>query len=83
MATSAKTAVFKFQDGETYSLTLSPFNPNNTNSFKANVKQFNANIGSNAYSDTFVSEAGAPVIGIESAKIVTTEKTYFYQRGAE
>ena len=83
MATASKTAVFKFQDGSDYSLTLSPFNPANTTDFKAKCKAFNANISSNAYSDTFVSDAGAPVTGIESAKIVTTEKTYFYQRGAE
>lgn len=83
MATAAKTAVFKFSDGSDYSLTLSPFDVSNTTDFKAQCKAFNANIGSQAYSDTFVSEAGAPVTGIESAKIVTTEKTYFYQRGAE
>lgn len=81
MATSAQTAVFEFSDREEYSLTLSPFNPANTLNFKANCKAFNNTISSAAFSDTFVSTAGAPVVSIASAQIVTTENTIFYERG--
>lgn len=80
-ATSAQTAVFKFDDGENYSLTLSPFDPDNTTNFKTACKAFNSTISSSAVSDTFVSSSGNPVTEIESAKIVTSETTYFYKRG--
>lgn len=81
MSTSAKTAVFSFSDGETYSVTFSPFAPADTVNFKAQCKNFNANVA-DTISDTFITEAGGTLNGIKSAKIVTTEDTYFYERGA-
>ena len=83
MATSAVQATFEFTDGETYSLTLSPLNPSSTTPIKSNFKAFNASISGAAYSNTFVSTAGAALVGIKDAKITTTENTYFYDRGAE
>lgn len=79
MATSSKTATFKFADGDEYDLTFSPFNPASTASFKANVQQFNATSIS-AISDTFISSAGAALTSISAAKFVTTERTTFYTR---
>lgn len=82
-ATSTLTAKFQFVDGETYNLSFSPYDPEGTavTGFKDRVNDFNAN-SVESISNTFISDAGAALKGIESAQIVTSEKIVFYERGA-
>ena len=82
MATSALTTVFQYSDGETYSLTFSPYNPTSLSvtGFKQRVIDF-VDSDVSTVSDTFISTAGAPLTGVKSAQIVTTDDRYFYQRG--
>lgn len=81
MATSKLKATFRYNDYGTRAVTVGDLATNSTAvaDFKVNVKAFNAT-GVDAVSDTFLSDAGAPLVGISEAEIITTDQTVIYAK---